>query len=147
MNIQVCRYGYGKDSTGGLLYVDGKHIGYTCEDQRQPGPKVQDETCIPYGKYRVLLRDAGGMNEKYRARFDFHRGMLHLQDVPDFTWIYIHVGNTDDHTSGCILVGKYATKQSDGEYTVGSSTVMYKELYEEVCKAIDNNEEVLVEVV
>ena len=147
MIIKVRRYGYGLDSTGGLLFVENVHIGYTCEDQRQPtGIKVQDETCIPSGRYQLKLRDAGGMNEKYKAKYPFHRGMLHLQDVPNFTWIYFHIGNTDDHTSGCILVGRSSYRGKNGEYTVGSSVGMYEELYKLIFAAINSGEEVWVEV-
>ncbi len=32
--------------------------------------------------------------------------MLHIQDVPGFTYILIHTGNTDEHTSGCLIVGE-----------------------------------------
>ena len=64
MKIQVIRYGYGMDSTGGLLYVDDLHVGYTCEDQRQEF-KVPEETCIPVGRYQVVLRNEGGMNVRY----------------------------------------------------------------------------------
>ena len=28
----------------------------------------------------------------------FHKGMLHVQDVPGFEYILIHTGNTDEHT-------------------------------------------------
>lgn len=146
MIIKVNRYGNGLDSTGGLLFVDNVHLGYTCEDQKQPGVKVQNETCIPVGRYRLKLRDAGGMNERYKAKYDFHKGMLHLQDVPNFTWIYIHVGNTDDHTSGCILVGRSATRSSRGEYTVGQSVDMYSDIYRLIYSAINSGEEVWVEV-
>ena len=147
MKIKVERYGYGFDSTGGLLRVENVHIGYTCEDQRRPtGIKVQDETCIPAGRYEIKLRNSGGMNRRYKKRFVDHRGMLHLQDVPGFEWIYIHIGNNDDHTSGCILVGRTATRAPNGEYTVGRSVEAYTELYAICSAAIESGEKVFVEV-
>ncbi|KKK90217.1 hypothetical protein LCGC14_2725280, partial [marine sediment metagenome] len=38
---------------------------------------------------------------------DIHEGMIWLQNVPGFKYIYIHCGNDDDDTDGCILVGSY----------------------------------------
>ena len=145
MMIKVRRYGYGVDSTGGLLFVENVHVGYTCEDERRV-VKVQDETCIPAGRYQIKLRDKGGMNAKYKIRFSFHRGMLHLQNVDGFRWIYIHVGNTDDDTSGCILVGRATSRSSNGEYTVQRSVEAYTELYDLCCSALDAGEEVWIEV-
>ena len=34
-----------------------------------------------------------------------HKGMLWVRDVPGFEYILIHTGNTDEHTSGCLIVG------------------------------------------
>lgn len=147
MIIRVMRYAHGKESTGGLLFVNGKHFGYTCEDQAQPGEKVMHETRIPPGRYELELRDAGGMNERYKAKYPFHRGMLHLRNVPNFEWIYIHIGNTDDHTSGCILVGRSASRGANGEYTIGQSVTAYEKLYKLIYAAIHSGEEVWVEVV
>jgi len=133
------------DSTGGLLYVDDLHVGYTCEDQRQEF-KVPEETCIPVGRYQVVLRNEGGMNVRYTERFSFHRGMLHLLRVPDFSWVYFHVGNDDDDTSGCILVGLDGSRSTKGEYTVGRSVIAYTDLYKLIYAAIKSGEEVWVEV-
>ena len=36
---------------------------------------------------------------------DMHKGMLWVRDIPGFEYILIHTGNTDEHTSGCLLVG------------------------------------------
>lgn len=144
MHILVDRFGYGKDSTAGLLFVDGKNIGFTLEDE-QRNVKVMDETCIPKGVYEVKLRAEGGMHRRYSNRFTFHKGMIHLQDVKDFSWIYIHVGNTEEHTSGCILVGRGCT-YNNGEYTVSSSVDAYTELYKHVLDAMDQGQKILVEV-
>ena len=32
-------------------------------------------------------------------------GMLHVLDVPNFKYILIHCGNTDEDTAGCLLLG------------------------------------------
>ena len=48
--------------------------------------------------------------------------MLELQDVPNFKYILIHAGNTDEQTAGCILVGDSQNNndiQTDG--FIGSS--------------------------
>lgn len=133
MKITVNRYKHDDDATLGNLSLDGRAYCKTLEDQPQFGPKVQDETRIPAGTYKVGLRDAGGMTAKYRARFpDIHRGMLHILDVPGFVWVYIHIGNTDDHTAGCILVG-YTCDET--HMTIGQSAHAYEGLYKDVVDA------------
>ena len=91
MELRLLRYGHGEDSTGGLLFVDGIHFGYTCEDESRL-VKISGETRIPPGRYEIKLRNEGGMTKRYARRFAFHKGMLHLQEVPGFKWVYIHVG-------------------------------------------------------
>lgn len=67
-----------------------------------------------------------------------HRGMLHLQDVPNFEYILIHCGNTHADTSGCLLVGMAANTES-GNMSISSSTVAYRKLYPMVVDAAANN--------
>jgi hypothetical protein len=61
--------------------------------------------------------------------------MLHLQDVPNFTYILIHAGNTDEHTSGCLIVGE---SQQDLDISddgfIGHSGKAYQKLYNKVAK-------------
>tara|TARA_S200002703_G_C3621000_1_gene190712 strand:- start:128 stop:487 length:360 start_codon:yes stop_codon:yes gene_type:complete len=72
--------------------------------------------------------------------------MLHLQDVPGFTYILIHTGNTDEHTSGCLIVGE--TQQDlDVNFNgmVGSSAVAYKKLYAKVASVLLQGKKVTIE--
>ena len=46
-----------------------------------------------------------------------------------------HIGNDDDDTAGCLLVGK--TSQDN---FIGSSTVAYKEIYPDIAGAIIRGE-------
>ena len=130
MKLQVIRTQFGKDATNGMLFIDGLFECYTLEDQYQ-AVKVMHETCIPEGTYDIKFRKVGGFHERYSAKYqNAHYGMLHIQDVPNFTYILIHSGNTDEHTSGCLIVGE---TQQDLDVSkdgfVGSSVVAYKKMY------------------
>lgn len=62
--------------------------------------KIMHHTAIPYGKYRIIV------NRSPR----FKRELPRLLNVPHFTGILIHRGNTAKDTSGCILVGENRIK-------------------------------------
>ena len=78
--------------------------------------KVMHETAIPLGEYEIKYRTVGGWFTREKARYDkkfgasWFKGMLELQDVPNFTYVLIHSGNTDESTSACLLLGKYSTR-------------------------------------
>lgn len=136
MNLELDRFGYGDDSTLGKLWIDGDFECFTLEDERRE-VKVRDETCIPPGRFEILLRDEGPMNDRYRDRFpDFHVGMLWLQEVPGFEYIYLHIGNKESHTSGCPLVGQVPIALPDGEFEIAYSRAAYVPMYLKVIGAL-----------
>ena len=95
------------DSTVGFLQYD-TNVLFTLEDEYRT-KKVANETRIPEGRYEIKLRTDSPMCQRYRQKFGAnHEGIPWLQDVPGFTYIYIHVGNTDEDTAGCVLVGEAA---------------------------------------
>ncbi len=145
MKISLLRYKNGDDSTGGLLYADGLFHCYTCEDEYRK-EKVEGETRIPAGTYEIKLRKEGGMHGRYGKKFPWHRGMLWLQDVPNFEWVYIHIGNDDDDTLGCILVGELPNSADNYEASVSRSTDAYKRLAHIVYETMDEDERVFIEV-
>ncbi len=146
MKLQVVRTQFGKDATNGLLFIDGVFECYTLEDQYQ-AVKVMHETCIPEGTYDIKFRKTGGFHARYTERYkNAHYGMLHIQDVPGFTYILIHTGNTDEHTSGCLIVGE--TQQDlDINFNgmVGSSAVAYKKMYAKVANQLLQGKKVTIE--
>ena len=146
MKLTVVRTQFGTDATNGILLVDGLFECYTLEDQYQ-AVKVMHETCIPEGTYDIKFRTVGGFHSKYSERYgNAHYGMLHLQDVPNFTYILIHAGNTDEHTSGCLIVGE--TQQdldlSDDGF-IGHSGKAYVKLYNKVAKELLLGKSVTIE--
>lgn len=135
MELKLTRFSGGDEATLGLLRVNGKFFCYTLEDQFNE-PKVPGETRIPPGTYKITLRDEGGMTQRYAKRFDFHMGMLWLRDVPDFKFVYIHTGNNDDHSEGCILVGDGQVQNVTERGQVSSSVAAYTRLYEAILGAL-----------
>lgn len=146
MTLELHRYGFGRDSTIGRLSVGGEFECFTLEDERRT-VKVRGETCIPPGRYRIIYRTEGGLHQKYSERFpEDHRGMLWLQDVPNFQWVYIHIGNREDHTDGCPLVGDQIVALADGEFEIARSTAAYTRLYAKVAAALDADEPVWLHI-
>lgn len=95
LDRRFLRAGY----TIGALFVDGVYFCDTLEDRVRDlarEGKVAGETAIPCGRYRVVM--------PVSPRFG--RRLPRLVDVPGFTGILIHRGNTAADTGGCILVGE-----------------------------------------
>jgi hypothetical protein len=133
LQLDVIRTQFGKDATNGMLFIDGIFECYTLEDQYQ-AVKVMHETCIPEGVYDIEFRKTGGFHAKYSERYkNAHYGMLHIQNVPNFTYILIHSGNTDEHTSGCLIVGETQQDLDMNESGfIGHSGTAYKKMYTKV---------------
>ena len=142
MKLEILRFNSSDDFTSGLLFdvTDNKRkfLCYTLEDQAQT-TKIYGETRIPAGTYNLTLRTEGGFHTRYLAKFggDWHKGMILVNDVPDFEYILWHIGNTDDDTAGCLLLGK--TQQAN---FIGSSGDAYKDVYPKVRDAILYGEKV-----
>jgi len=148
MELKLYRISSQADSTNGILYIDDKFACYTLEDEQRK-IKVKAETAIPLGIYEIAFRKTGGFHNRYSSRFKaIHHGMLELQNVPDFEYILIHCGNTDEHTAGCILVGD---SQENNELMpdgfIGKSTQAYKRIYPLIASALLNNEKVTIEII
>lgn len=134
MKITIERYKDDGNTTLGLLFVDGKFVCYTVEDTYRD-TKVAGKTRIPAGHYDVKLRNEGGLTQKYAEKFpDMHKGMLWLQDVPGFEWVYFHIGNTSDNSAGCILCTSTVDETTGFG---GKSTDAYRKFYTLVADAAE----------
>ncbi len=139
MEITVDRFVSDDDTTLSRVSIDGVFNCFGLEDEFRE-EKVAAETRIPAGTYQVGLRTEGGHHNRYAVRFaDIHKGMLHILDVPNFTWILIHCGNTDEDTAGCLLVGSQALTDP-GEMRITQSVAAYKRFYPLVVDAAAKGE-------
>jgi hypothetical protein len=95
----------GKPTFGSLsASCDGgpwEFVCWTLEDPVREIPgrpvsswKIPKETAIPFGAYRVSLT----MSNRFKVVLPL------LCDVPGFTGVRLHGGNTDEDTEGCPLV-------------------------------------------
>ena len=110
MKLHLIRHAWLKERTLGTLYVedevyDPRPFCFTVEDADRflvGLPKVKGGTAIGTGVYEVIIN--------FSARFQ--RQLPLLIGVPNFDGIRIHSGNTEDDTSGCILVGTQLSLES-----------------------------------
>jgi len=104
MKMTIDRVYQNNQCTLGILRFDDLTL-CTLEDPSRY-QKIPGKTRIPAGTYDLTLRRKSPMADRYRERFgQQHYGMIWLQDVPDFQWVYFHIGNDAEDTEGCILVG------------------------------------------
>lgn len=97
MKIEVKRDVRNEKFTLGKMYIDGEFFCYTLEDPvRQAGVKIYGDTAIPALSYEVVM----SFSEKFRKPLPL------LLDVPGFSGVRIHGGNTVKDTLGCILIAK-----------------------------------------
>ena len=118
MLIEVKRFEFKDTHTVGKMYVDGIYECYTLEDAVRNGTKVLGKTAIPIGTYKLIVD----------ASVRFKQDMPHILDVPDFTGVRIHAGNTSADTDGCILLGTTWA----GKDFIGNSKIAYKKFFDKL---------------
>lgn len=121
-------------STIGKLMIDGEFECYILEDfdrLAKGEKKIYGETAIPRGTYEIRLT--------YSPRFK--KKLPLLVNVPGFTGIRIHAGNTAKDTAGCLLPG---TTRS--ENFVGQSKRAFNKLYEKLERAKQEGKQIIIEV-
>lgn len=139
MPTRIVRVARGKQSTLSHLYINGHFCCYLLEDALRE-EKIAGKTAIPAGTYRLRLNPLAGMNVRYRGRYPkLHRGMVELAGIPDFSLVFIHIGNTHLDTAGCPLTGSY-WQLVDGDYRVIHSAAAYKLAYAALVQQIDRGD-------
>ena len=134
MELKLNRIFLGSSATIGELLVNDKHLCDTLEDRVRPeGEKVYGKTAIPEGTYEVKLTHSPR----------FKKILPEILNVPNFSGIRIHTGNSSKDTEGCILVGTWDGEKEDW---VGSSKIAFDELMTLLEKATNNKEKVTITV-
>ena len=139
MDIKLIRYKSNDVATLGKLFLDAKFECYTLEDTYRE-VKIKHETRISAGVYELAFRKYGRFHNIYKTRYaQFHKGMIELLGVPNFTDILIHAGVTHEDTSGCLLTGKQVDEQKM-QIVAGTSAHAYIALYIKLAAAMDSKQ-------
>ncbi len=133
MKLRLVREQFRPDSTIGRMFVDDAFECFTLEDGVRT-KKIHGATAIPAGAYRVTVEDSPR----------FKRKLPRLHDVPDFSGVLIHPGNTAADTEGCILVGR---NWQPGQEAIGASRLAFDALFPKIVSAIGRGEAVSIAVV
>ena len=134
MELKLNRIFLGSSATIGELLVNDKHLCDTLEDRVRPeGEKVYGKTAIPEGTYEMVL--------SYSPRFK--KILPEILNVPNFTGIRIHCGNSSADSSGCVLVGTWDGEKEDW---VGNSRIAFNELMSLLQKAANNKEKITITI-
>lgn len=134
MELTLNRIFLGSSATIGELLINDKHLCDTLEDRVRPeGEKVYGKTAIPEGTYEVKLTHSPR----------FKKILPEILNVPNFSGIRIHTGNSSKDTEGCILVGTWDGEKEDW---VGSSKIAFDELMSLLEEATNNKEKVTITV-
>lgn len=143
IRLRLQRHVSGLTSTiGALFQVNGDtslsdRWCWTCEDiiRERPAPvsewKIPGQTAIPSGVYRVVFSHSP----------KFNRELPELLDVPGFSGIRIHPGNSGADTEGCVLPGL----ETDGT-NVFKSRLAYGLIAARLEDWFDQQEQVYLEV-
>ena len=147
MKLKLLRYSDNGKSTLGLLFIDGIFSAYCLEDEYRE-IKVKGETRIPEGVYEIDFRKVdSGMTIKYREQFNWFTYHLMLYDVPGFEYIYIHKGNHQKSTNGCLLIADTANNNKIESGFVGKSTQAFKRIYTQIASELNNGSGVNINVI
>lgn len=134
MELTLNRIFLGSSATIGELLINDKHLCDTLEDRVRPeGEKVYGKTAIPEGTYEVKLTHSPR----------FKKILPEILNVPNFSGIRIHTGNSSKDTEGCIIVGTWDGEKEDW---VGSSKIVFDKLMSLLEKATNNKEKVTITV-
>lgn len=135
MHFNLIRYRFTDQVTQGLLMHSNDFIAYTLEDvdRGEGAQKVYGKTAIPMGlRYPLEVRQVDSpLTHRYRQRFSWFEYHIEIKNVPDFQYIYLHVGNDELDTDGCVLLGDLAHPNS-----LGRSVAAYERFYKEYYKLI-----------
>jgi len=138
--------------TCGFLSCEGFR-SFSLEDTFHP-QKIAGDTRIPAGFYELGLRKENTPltikhREAYKAMpwFKANPGWFHIEvlKIPNYSGAYIHSGNDNDHTLGCILPA-YAFDISLVNNQSSKSLLAVNDLYQIIYPLLESGSKCHIEI-
>lgn len=103
------------DKTPGEFFVDDNHFAWTLEDVKRNGDEyVFGKTCVPYGRYRVIISFSNRFQRRMPQLINIRGGNIMFGGRSiDQCGIRLHGGNVVDDTGGCPLIGSQRKENLD----------------------------------
>lgn len=130
INLKLVRIALKDTYTVGNLFLNDGFFCNTLEDKFRDLSKeikIPKETAIPCGIYKINLTFSNR----------FQRILPELLNVPYFTSIRIHNGNTKLDTEGCILIG---------ENKIKGGVINSKETLDKLMRILNDKQEIRIEI-
>lgn len=153
MKLLLQRIYTSSNYTIGRLYADNIYICDTIEDVdrgldcNMPLAKLQqlkiaNVTAIPSGTYNILMNVISPKYSKSNYYMNICNGKVpRLDNVPAYSGVLIHCGNTAADSSGCILVGENKVKGQ-----VINSRKTFERLYKLLKEAYNKGEKITLTI-
>lgn len=130
MELKLKRRPSNDTCTIGDLFIDGVWAMYVLEDPVRT-TKIAGRTAIPAGRYKVVIT----MSPRFGKLLPL------LENVPNYTGVRIHPGNSAADTEGCLLPGQ----TNPTPYTVGNSGKAFDALFAKL-KSVPPGEDIWLEI-
>lgn len=139
--------------TIGKLYINDQYFCDTIEDEDRglkqtmslddiKKIKVKHQTAIPTGTYEITLKVKSPLYSKKPYFVKLCNAMMpRLLNIPGYDGVLIHTGNTQDDSSGCIIVG-----QNKVVGKVINSKLTFEKLYPVLKQASDKGEKITITI-
>jgi len=141
--ITVLRYIDDGSTTLGLLFIRDDFFSYTLEDTYHE-VKIKGQTRIPAGEYKVEFhKNDTPLTTKYRNKYNWFTYHLEIKSIPNYSGVFIHIGNDSGDTEGCLLIAD-GVNASSVQKALIYSTQAYKRFYLRIKDLIDSGEKIRI---
>lgn len=152
------RYSDNGKSTQGLLFELAMGFNkplwfaHALEDEHRE-QKVMNETRIPAAIYELKIRkEDTPLTIKHREVYNkghktpWFKYHIEIVGIPNFTGVYIHAGNKESHTSGCLLLNDTANNHLIEAGDMARSIQAVKRFYDKAYPHLESGKQAFIEI-
>jgi hypothetical protein len=153
LNFVLQRYSDNGKGTQGLVLekiINSKKpvfFSHVLEDEHRD-KKLKGETRIPAGIYELKIRKEDTPltlthRKNYGEWFKYH---IEVVGIKDFSGVYVHAGNKETHTDGCLLLNDTANNNQIEAGDMARSTQAVKRFYQKVYPHLESGGRAFIEI-